>query len=184
MVFAEDLERDDLMFDNKFMTSAVTDVATDDVNGTTEFNYSIPQTFTSPKLWIKSTGLKCWNCDRFFKNPPLFIVEDVANIDSVRTITTIGNFCTDNCAISYINANYKGTERDDKTKYQIMLARERTGKNITIIKPAPPKTIMKAYCGSNGITPEEYEQRLNELSTDFSLTTYKIDQLSSSNIIK
>lgn len=173
-VYENDINSDDRMVDEKYTSDAI-DIQIGSVHE--EYSGSIPTVYTTHKHWIKSTGLKCWNCDRFFKNPPIFIVDDVSYIDGDRQITPHGNFCSDNCAIAYIDCFYKGTARDDKIKYQIMLARERTGKNITIIKPSPPKTCMRAYCGPSGITSEEYESKINELNSEYALIDYKIESL-------
>lgn len=180
-VFAGDLDSDDTMFDNRFMSGAPDDMTIDPFINCIEHTgtelASIPTTFTTWQQWIKSTNLRCWNCDRGFKNPPIFVVDDVSYADGNRIITPHGNFCSDNCAQAYIDVTYRGVAHDDKTRYQVMLARERTGKNIAMIKPSIPKTCMKAYCGPNGITPDEYEKRLKELNNDYSLRDYKIEHL-------
>ena len=43
--------------------------------------------------------------------------------------------------------------------------------------PAPPKYLMKAYCGKNGITVTEWQEKLAAVNSDYNLTNYKLEHL-------
>lgn len=168
-------DTDDTMFDSKYteeLGATVTIGSTVEVVAkASEVQYSsIPKEFYSWKTWISSTNLACWNCDRFFKSVPIFIVGYLhVNGEGKRVIDPEGNFCTDNCAQNYIDMKYTGVQHDDKTKYQIMLRQERLETEVILIKAAEPKTCMKKYIGPSGCTPEEYGKRLEALDSEFSI---------------
>lgn len=171
-IFKADLEADEAMFDNRYRNDDETRFGESEpilnIRSSNNREYSkIPLVFTTWQQYPQSTNLRCWYCDRSFKNPPLFIVDDITNLDDKRVINPLGNFCSDNCAVKHIHLNYTGHVRDDKLKYQSMLRRERLNlRTIPIIKPALDKTIMVQYCGPDGITPEEYGKRNEELNID------------------
>lgn len=167
-VVENDLKTDDEMFDKKFIEHI------EDIKLPLVIPHSfseLPAKFISWDTWPKSTNLKCWCCDRNFKNTPIFIVDDFCyDTNGTRIITPKGNFCTDNCAQLYINLHYQRNDRDDKTKYQLMMHKERTGEHVLIIQPAPEKTIMKDYCGSGGVTEDEFAKQIDKLNTDYKIS--------------
>lgn len=171
----EDLKSDDSIFDTKF-TECINGIEeSKNVTAPKHFT-SLPTKFTTWDRWPTSTNLKCWTCDRNFTTVPIFIVDDYSiNTENQRVITPVGNFCSDNCAQSYIDKNYTRNQHDNKTRYQLMMRRERTGDNTVVIKPSPSKTTMKQYCGDHGITQTEYEKKIEKLNSDFNLTQYKME---------
>jgi len=166
-IVENDIKTDDDMFDKKFVEHI------EDIKLPLVLPHSfseIPTKFTSWETWPKTSNLKCWSCNRNFKTTPIFIVDDFCHdISGIRVITPKGNFCSDNCAQHYINLNYHRGDRDDKTKYQLMMHKERTGENVLIIQPSPDKVIMKDYCGNEGISEEEFGKLIDKLNTEFRL---------------
>jgi hypothetical protein len=97
--------------------------------------------------WIKTTNLKCWKCDLFFKGIPYFIATK-----SLRDPT--GNFCSPGCARLYID-----TEADPIHKWEMemqlkFLHTELTGQTNVTIYPAPNKTRRQEYGGD--LTEEQF----------------------------
>lgn len=154
-IVSSDFEIDDSVFDKKFVEEI-------EESRLRAVNYKAnPQTFTDWKSWPLTSNLKCWFCDRITGGVSIFITDDLSfAVDGSRIITTKGHFCTTNCAQAYINNWYTGAQRDDKTKYLLMLAREKTKENIFCIQPSPPKTIMRQYMGPDGISEEDYGKRI------------------------
>jgi len=126
-----------------------------------EINYQqLPRQFTGRDTWPKSSNLKCWHCDIVIgDNVPKFIPVNAFSKGSEICCGTHGAFNSWECAVAYADINFTGAKRADSRNLITIFAREMD--NIhTIIHPAPPRTIMSAYCGDTGITPEEYLARL------------------------
>jgi hypothetical protein len=104
----------------------------------------IPNVFKSFDTWVKQTNLKCWCCDFTFDTMPIFIpIYMHANTCNSIEMGTKGNFCSFNCACSYIIQH----NMDDFYTYLIHLYKYFTGKKIYQIIPSPPKTNMIKYGG-------------------------------------
>lgn len=153
---------DDSIFDDKFTEG----IESDQNLPISESLCNIPTKFTTWKDWIKRTNLICWSCDRKFKTLPLFIVDSVSDVGEQRIIVPLGNFCSDNCIMSYINIEYSGTERDNKIKYMLMLRAERIGVRSIIIPNAPKKTLRREYCGDVGLNHTQYQQLFDQIVSE------------------
>lgn len=80
----------------------------------------IPSTYNT-KTWPINTNLKCWNCDCFFNNIPLFVPAYIPpNTESDGTLTIHvdkdkgGNFCSPNCTYTYILHEYPIQQRQSR----------------------------------------------------------------------
>ena len=126
----------------------------------------LPKKFTGMQDWPETTNLRCWTCDNNFISPPVFIPESIDRSTSVigyGDISTIGNFCTWNCASRYIATYYNGNNRWEKDAMLRLMYKIMTGLDIDIIQPSPPKTIMVQYGGT--ITQKEYYQMIEDLNS-------------------
>lgn len=102
--------------------------------------------------WPEKTFIKCWNCTRNFKNPPIGI--PVKYLDGVFYLK--GCFCSFKCANSWL---FHYEKRDVKWENETMLnlLYEKMG-NFGPIGYAPPKEIMKCFGGI--VSDTEYERIL------------------------
>jgi hypothetical protein len=176
---AKDLDDDDGIFDDRF-TENIASVDADGAESHTTFmqiHYNeIPSTFTCMQSWIKSTNLLCWHCDRSVKSIPWFVPNEIySDKEGKRVIEPFGNFDKVNCVQAFINDHYHGTQHDMLTKNLLMLYETFMNRRVPLIKPSPPRTIMKKYCGDSGITSEEYEKMIVEINSDYSLGQYKME---------
>lgn len=176
-VTESDLVLDDTIFDKKFVEGI--DTKEKEVAITRVCVYGkIPSVAVSGK-WTTSTNLHCWNCDLQFPTTPVFVPTGITENEFGLTEYEVhGNFCTFNCAQSYIEDKFSGQQRDDRTRMLKMLYKAMTGRRIEIIKPSPEKTIMERYSGTPGLSAVEYKEKINELNKEYDLGVYKMDQLS------
>jgi hypothetical protein len=142
---------------------------------------SIPKKYVQPKDWPKMTDIKCWNCDRNFNKYPKFIpinpqFEFVSGVQIV-TWEPHGNFCEWNCAVAYLEKEFSKDLIKNIKDSLFKIASEFSGKKILTIIPSPSKTIMKQYCGNNGITERQYQDLIDKLNTDYDLGCYKLEHL-------
>lgn len=145
------------MFDERLIDQTISE---DILYKNIQVNYNeIPIYFTGVETWIKKTNLKCWFCDCCFNNIPIFIpdivITTIENNVKKFNISTIGNFCSFNCAAAHIELHYasnKKTEKHNLLKllYKIM----NSGMIIHEIIPSPPKVLMQQYGGR--LTNTEY----------------------------
>ncbi len=121
---------------------------------------SNPQTFINADSWPVQSNCKCWFCDRTFDTTPFSTVCNVigndVNTDPIQM--NMDNFCSERCVLGYICDKYKGSyDKEDQIMLFKIFYRRLMGKELSAgIKPSPPRTIMKCYCGENGISPEEF----------------------------
>jgi len=122
-----------------------------------EINYQrLPRQFTGVDQWPTSSNLKCWHCDIVIGDiRPKFIPSDPTKRGNIVHCDAYGAFNSWACAVAYSDINFNGSKRADSRNLIATFAREIDG-IIDIIHPAPHRTIMSAYCGESGITPEEY----------------------------
>jgi hypothetical protein len=126
----------------------------------------IPPRFTELKLWPTGTNLKCWHCDLIPKERPIFVPQNIEpTLSHERCMRTKGSFCSFNCAQAYINTEYSGEAKKDKTGLLLILYRIFNGKVIQSIQPSPEKYIMTTYGGST--TPDEYRHIIASLDKNF-----------------
>lgn len=171
-VFEKDITHDDHIFDDKFSETVAYEASVPEIQHYT----SIPATYTTLDKWITVTNLCCWNCDRQFKNRPIFVPDSIYFTKNAERIMDVnGVFCSFNCAQKYIDEKYKGPSRDDRTKFLQILFKDFYGYRAPIIKPAPEKTKMKKYCGEKGVTADEYQKMIEELNANYELSCYKLE---------
>jgi hypothetical protein len=132
-----DLESDD-MFESKFIENSEIETNVEKTH-----YKALPKQFTSLENWPKSTNLLCWSCDRAFTKIPIFIPINIYKENDTQIMDTEGCFCSFNCAQSHINLYYEGIERDDKTRFLILLYEIINGESIKIIIPSPYKFMME-----------------------------------------
>lgn len=172
-VFEKDLIIDDKMITEKFSEAIYYYEAPP-----LETKYiALPRTYTTPTSWVKSTNLHCWECDRQFRGCPIFISGARYIKEGERTIDVHGNFCSFNCAQKYIDEHYTGATRDDKTRDLLNLHKEITGRDAILIKPAPEKTLMKKYCGEDGVNAIEFQRLLEEVQEEYQVEHYRLDHI-------
>ena len=128
----------------------------------------IPSYFTDTNTWIKKTNIKCWFCGCTFFDQPIFIPNNIQKItDSkkiINKIDVIGNFCSWNCAASYIHLHYN-SKKWEMLQLLKILYKIFNGVAIDHIVPAPPKTLMKQYGGD--LTILEYKNKIKELNDNY-----------------
>lgn len=130
-------------------------------NSQNEIYRSLPDRFISLAQWPQSCNLKCWHCDRMFNTRPLFIPDDPLADGSYGVKGVFGDWP---CMARFINDNYP----DQKYVYNALMLQLYfifTGIRIEKIPLAPPKTIMKQYCGESGISLSEYDELVKSLMT-------------------
>lgn len=124
-------------------------------------NYQrLPRHFTGVDSWPKSSNLKCWHCDIVIGDiAPKFIPIDPTKCGSEIKCDAYGAFNSWACAVAYVDLHFSGSKRSDSRNLIATFARAIDGIN-GVIHPAPARTIMSAYCGETGITPEEYAAKV------------------------
>jgi hypothetical protein len=132
----------------------------------------IPERFNGIETWIQNTNLKCWSCDCNFHTIPIFIPASIERSDNVGQLTgsmdVLGNFCTWNCAMQYINLHFTGEEKWEKHELLKLLCKIFTGVLINDIIQSPPKTIMQQYGGKK--TQQEYRENLTGLNDSYRIS--------------
>ena len=164
---------DDSIFDDKFTEDLNVGPKITDVSVTYR---SLPAKYT-PDGWVKNTNLHCWNCSLQFANIPVFIPDSITEGKNGNEYERYGCFCSFNCAQKFINETMEHQQKDDKTRMLRTLYKDFTGKIVEIIIPSPSRTIMDRFCGEGGISPDDYKKKIDELNTDYELSTYKMSQL-------
>ena len=129
----------------------------------------IPPVFTDVNSWLTSTNLKCWTCDRKFYNMPIFIPTALGGSSIPGKVCghmdTLGNFCSWNCACSYINLFFKGRIKWERHEFLKLLYKIFTGDSIDEIIPSPPKVSMRQYGGM--MLPDEYTKKIQSLNANY-----------------
>ena len=174
-VYLKDLSDDNCQIDVALSTKKYNEYV--DKHQVKKIYVSNPCIFTNLLEWTKTTNCLCWHCSCSFENIPVFIPEEIRiNNKGETEMPVIGNFCSFPCAQRYINEKYKNDgSHDDKTRCLKILYKIFTGKKIMKIIPAPDKTEMMQYSGVNGLTLEQFREKISSLSSDYNLTSFKMD---------
>lgn len=137
---------------------------------------NIPKKFTTPESWPRVSNLKCWECDQLFHTYPKFIPTCPEKDGDNDTAIPLGNFCEWNCAVLYVYKNYPTNQQPDILKMICLIAGKFARRRILKIMPSPNKTIMKQYCGDEGLTPQQYKESIAMLNAEYELGIYKLEQ--------
>ena len=144
------------MFDERLINQTISE---DILYKNIQVTYNeIPSVFNGVETWIKKTNLKCWFCDNCFNTSPVFIpdiiITMIENNIKKYNISTIGNFCSFNCAAAHIELYYIANKKTEKHNLLKFLYKIMNSVIIHEIIPSPPKTLMQQYGGK--ITCSEY----------------------------
>jgi hypothetical protein len=125
-------------------------------------NYkSLPRRYTGRESWPKSSNLKCWHCDIVIGDVmPKFIASNPSLVAGEINCDVTGAFNTWGCVVAYIDHHYRGSKNSDARNLTAILCSQIIGSRVTIIHPAPPKSLMSQYCGEGGLTADEYLGRI------------------------
>jgi len=137
-----------------------------------------PPVFNSDSSWPLSTGLRCWNCTFSFDGPPRFIPMNVRQAwagegeqHAARfTCKVFGNFCTFNCAMTYVDTFPERKQHSLRVNIETMYS-VINGVAVVHIKPSPPKTALKEYGGE--LEHEAYWEKVRLLDLKFGLRNHK-----------
>lgn len=142
---------------------------------------NMPKRFITPDQWPKSSNLRCWYCDqtpisypRFIPSNPVLCNGSTGDSDSCDAY---GHFCEWNCAIRYIYMEFPKEQQWDAIQLISLFESKFSLRRREKILPCPPKTLMKVYCGSEGITPGQWRDKLVSLNNEYDLTSFRMDQL-------
>lgn len=121
----------------------------------------IPSIFTNLDSYPEHTNLACWNCDRLFDTRPIFVPSSITQNDNDKIeIQVHGNFCSFNCAMSYIILNYPRSLIEYKKRlcylYEIF-----NKKKVYDIQPAHSKIVQQKYGGNT--TSQQYNIMMDQL---------------------
>jgi hypothetical protein len=119
----------------------------------------LPKTFASVDAWPKKSNLKCWECGLVPTSYPKFLPLYTHNIDGNDICDVHGNFCEWSCVVRYIRT-YSEENRYDLMRSISTFQALFTGNAECVVAISPVKTIMQDYCGSGGITEDEYRKKL------------------------
>lgn len=121
----------------------------------------LPTRFTTFAEHPRSTNLLCWHCALQFDGVPYFIPITSTRISDAALEWTIdGNFCSWACATAYINNH----TRDPSKKWELLANIANIRACATPIEPAPPRTIMRTYCGEGGMSVRDYIRKVRGAS--------------------
>jgi MYM-type Zinc finger with FCS sequence motif len=139
----------------------------------------IAKKFNNVDTWKRSSAFRCWNCSLKFNTYPKFVPINYLRVsEHIHEAEPFGNFCSWNCVISYIKSEYPDNEHGSLIEVSCIIASLFEQKKITTILPSPPRWILNEYSGSNGISENEYKNRINELSKLWTVvSTDKCDSL-------
>lgn len=135
----------------------------------------IPKHFANVDLWPQFSNLKCWECDQLPTTYPKFIPVNPEKDKNGNDICDVyGHFDEWNCAVRYIMKEFPKEQQWDTLKYICLFESKFSGKRREKIMPAPSKTLMKAYCGRNGVTPKQFKDKINQLNADYDLSSFRL----------
>jgi hypothetical protein len=169
--FLSDCSSIEDIFDERIINESMIMNNTDKIYEFKDIEYNtIPIIFKSVETWVKTTNLKCWSCDCNFHSVPIFIPtrldKSITNDKMIGNMETLGNFCSWNCASSYIDTYSTNDIKWEHHEYLKRLYKIMNGKHIDIIANAPVKTLMKKYGGH--LTLEEYRELLEHTNDAYS----------------
>ena len=145
----------------------------------------IPKKFISVDTWPTHTNLLCWSCGQKPLSYPKFIPLHPEIDKNGRDICdVIGNFCEWNCAARYIQEVMPEVQRWDLNRFLARFECKFTKKRREIISIGPPKTILKDYCGSKGITPEQWREKMISVNAEYNNVQHSIEQYKDLTICK
>ncbi len=130
-----------------------------------ENSVELPKTFTTVEAWPQRSTLRCWECADCFNSRPAFLP-----ITTPDGIVPRGNFCGWGCAIKYLRLHYPKETRWDIEKQMIIVRSLFDNRPIYSIAEAPDKTRKKSFCGSSGLSDEEFEELKNQIDLNHSFT--------------
>lgn len=158
----------------------------DEVNEVAAYKYDeIPKKFVSVDTWPTHTNLLCWSCSQKFTSYPKFIPLHPEIDKNGRDICDIiGNFCEWNCAARYIQEVMPEVQRWDLNRFLARFECKFTKRRREIIYAAPPKTILKEYCGNKGITPEQWREKMISINAEYNNVQHNIEQYKDLTICK
>ncbi len=140
------------------------------------FYANIPKRFTDVASWPKVSNLRCWNCDQLTKSYPKFVPVGLERVDGKIRCDVHGHFHEWNCAVSYVMKEFPENQRWDTLRAISIIESEFTGTRREIIPPAPSKFEMKVYCGDNGITSQQWCDRLAAVNSTHTLAQHRMEQ--------
>ncbi len=169
-VTESDLRIDDSVFDKKFTEEAA------DVRVTPIIYRPMPTTFCIKHKWPMHCNLHCWHCDLLFATAPIPMFTAIRGevVDGERVFDISGCFCSWSCQCAYINDTFRGARHTDLVELMYLAYEKFNGRAANIIMPSPPRTIMKRYCGEQGMSPEEYKKMVDRLTADTNSNTHKM----------
>jgi hypothetical protein len=141
----------------------------------------MPKRFISVETWPTVSNLRCWSCDQMTTGYPKFIplnLEKNANGDD--TCDVYGHFHEWNCAARYIYKEFPREQRWDALEALCLIESKFSLCRREKIMPAPPKILMKPYCGNGGLTTKQYNDKIAALNAEYTLSTYKLEHFSKS----
>jgi hypothetical protein len=136
----------------------------------------IPKKFTSVESWPQFSNLKCWSCDQLPTSYPKFIpTYPEKDKDGNDICTPYGHFHEWNCATRFIEKEFPREQQWDALELVDLFESKFSGKRRRKIPSAPSKTLMNAYCGKDGITPKQYNKMIEQLNSDYDISSYLLE---------
>lgn len=129
----------------------------------------MPRRFVGIDSWPKKSNLRCWYCGIVPTDYPKFIAKNPCRGPMGDECDTYGHFHTWNCAQKFIETEMPAEERWDLSRALCLFEAKFTGKLRRRIVAAPPRYLMSAYCGSTGITQDEYDEKITETNAKMQL---------------
>jgi hypothetical protein len=136
----------------------------------------LPKCFRDVPSWPKSSNLKCWACDLLFTLYPKFVpMNPERDCDGNDICDALGNFCQWNCVVKYIRTVFPKDQQADMERLVCIFQEKFTGRRREKIPPSPDKTERKEYCGEKGLTVKQFRDKIEQLNSEYDLSTYKLD---------
>lgn len=108
--------------------------------------------FRDPVSWPSINNLLCWHCSLPFDSIPVFVPKIIEPRNNSSIMNCEGNFCSFNCAVSFINLNYPNVNDNIEAKNKLkFLYHTMFGRSVKEIPPMPPKYLMRHYGGPMSI---------------------------------
>jgi hypothetical protein len=137
---------------------------------------SLPKRFTGVSTWPTETSLLCWNCDGSVPGVPAFIPLNPEKTSAGDDYCDpIAPFCSWNCAASYAAEKLPRPLQWDAMQTLPVFESKWTGVRRLKIPPAPAKTLMRQYCGDQGLTRAQWNAERARIDRDYTLMQYKLE---------